>query len=39
MWAFRNPVAGQGTFINQNEGQAFEPPHSDSGSAFALDRE
>jgi hypothetical protein len=39
MWAFRNPVQGQGTFINQNDKPPTEIPHSDPGSAFALDRD
>lgn len=39
MWAFRNPVAGQGTFIPQGESTTPEIPHSDPGSGFALNKE
>jgi hypothetical protein len=39
MWAFRNPVAGQGTFIPQGESASPEIPKSDPGSGFALNKE
>jgi hypothetical protein len=38
MGNWRNPVGGQGTFFTQDDDNQFEPPRSDPGSNFALNR-